>query len=64
VVGLVTDQFRGFAQELLDQRNAGALPLVAVQHPVGGIAREQAAARITDEVVAAVITAFQKEPSS
>lgn len=57
----MTDQFRGFAQELLEQRNAGALPLVVVQHPVGGIPREQAAARITDAVVDAVIAALQKE---
>jgi hypothetical protein len=64
VVGLVTDQFRGFAQELLDQRNAGSLPLAVVRHPVGGIPPEQAAARITDEVVAAVIAALQQGPEA
>jgi hypothetical protein len=64
VVGLVTDEFRDFAQELLAQRNAGSLPLVAVQHPIGGIAREQAAARITDGVVEAVIAALQMEAAS
>ena len=61
MVGLVTDQFRDFAQELLDQRNAGSLPLAVVRHPVGGISPEQAAARITDEVVAAVVAALQQE---
>ncbi len=61
MVGLVTEAFRDFAQELLDQRNAGSLPLAVVQHPVGGIPPEQAAARITDDVVAAVIGALQKE---
>jgi hypothetical protein len=64
VVGLVTEAFRGFAQELLDQRNAGSLPLAVVQHPVGGIPREQAAARITDEVVEAVSAALQQERDS
>jgi len=64
VVGLVTEQFRDFARELLAQRNAGALPLVVVQHPVGGIPREQAAARITDDVVRAVIAALQREAGS
>lgn len=63
-MGLVTEAFRGFAQELLDQRNAGSLPLAVVQHPIGGIAREQAAARITDAVVEAVIAALQKERDS
>ena len=61
MVGVVTDAFRGFAEELLAQRNAGSLPLVVIQHPVGGIAREQAAARITDEVVDAVIAALQRD---
>ncbi len=61
MVGVVTDAFRGFAQELLEQRNAGSLPLVVVPHPVGGIPREQAAARITDAVVDAVIAALQNE---
>jgi hypothetical protein len=64
VVGLVTEAFHGFAQELLDQRNAGSLPLAIVQHPVGGIPREQAAARITDAVVEGVIAALQTERDS
>jgi hypothetical protein len=64
VVGLVTEEFRGFAQELLEQRNAGSLPLAVVRHPVGGIAREQAAARITDGVVETVVVALQKERDS
>jgi hypothetical protein len=64
VVGLVTDAFEGFAQELLAQRNAGSLPLAVVAHPVGGIGREQAAARITDDVVNAVVAALQKDPEA
>ncbi len=64
MVGLVTEAFHDFARELLAQRNAGSLPLAVVQHPVGGIAPEEAAARITDEVVEAVITALQKERES
>ena len=60
-MGLVTESFHAFAQELLAQRNAGSLPLAVVAHPVGGIPREQAAARITDEVVKAVAAALQKD---
>ncbi len=59
----MTEAFRAFAQELLDQRNAGALPLAVVQHPVGGISPEEAASRITDDVVEAVIAALQRERS-
>ncbi len=62
MVGLVTGEFHAFAQQLLDQRNAGALPLAVVEHPVGGIPREQAAARITGAVVDAVIAALQEAP--
>ena len=57
----MTDSFVGFARELLGQRNAGSLPLAVVRHPVGGIAREQAESRITDEVVEAVISGLQEE---
>jgi hypothetical protein len=64
VVGLVTEAFHDFARELLAQRNAGSLPLAVVAHPVGGIAREQAATRITSEVVDAVVAALQKEPGT
>jgi hypothetical protein len=64
VVGLVTEAFVGFARELLEQRNAGSLPLAVVEHPVGGITREQAAARITDGVVDSVIAALQKDEAA
>jgi hypothetical protein len=63
VVGLVTGQFHDFARELLEQRNAGALPLAVVEHPVGGIGRQQAAERITEQVVETVIAALQKDPT-
>lgn len=59
MVGIVTDAFRAFAEELLAQRNAGSLPLAVVAHPVGGITREEAAARISDDVVGAVVAALQ-----
>jgi hypothetical protein len=59
-VGLVTDEFRDFARELLRQRNAEGLPVVAVGHPVGGIPREQAEALITDAVVEGVVQALTK----
>ncbi len=61
MVGLVTEQFHDFARELLEQRNAGALPLAVVEHPVGGIGRQLAAERITEQVVEAVIAALQKD---
>jgi len=64
VVALVTESFVDFARELLGQRNAGSLPLAVVGHPVGGIARAQAEARITDKVVEAVITGLQKQGES
>ena len=63
-MGLVTESFHGFAQELLAQRNAGSLPLAVVAHTVGGITREQAAARVTDEVMNAVAAALQKDAES
>ena len=55
MVGLVTEEFRQFAGELLAQRNAAGLPLVIVGHPVGGIAPEQAEGLITDLVVQGVV---------
>ena len=61
MVGLTTDSFEGFARELLAQRNASSLPLAVVRHPVGGISRAEAEARITDEVVAAVIAGLEEE---
>ena len=61
MVGLVTDSFLGFARELLGQRNAGSLPLAVVRHPVGGITPADAAARVTDEVIEAVIDGLQEK---
>ncbi len=57
----MTDEFVGFARELLGQRNAGSLPLAVVEHPVGGIRSQQAAARVTDEVISAVVAALQDQ---
>ncbi len=63
MVGLVTESFEGFARQLLGQRNAKALPLAVVRHPVGGITAKEAEERITDDVIAAVIAGLQKEGS-
>lgn len=57
----MTESFEGFARELLGQRNAGSLPLAVVRHPVGGITHEEAATRITDEVVDQVVAGLTKE---
>lgn len=61
MVGLVTNSFEGFARELLGQRNAGSLPLAVVRHPVGGVTAAEAAARITTEVVDAVVDGLQEK---
>jgi len=37
------------------------LPLAVVEHPVGGITRDQAAGRITDEVIDTVVTGLSKD---
>jgi hypothetical protein len=63
VVGLVTEKFHGFARELLEQRNAGGLPLAVVAHPVGGIDRLEAGGRITQQVMDAVVAALQEDPA-
>lgn len=60
-MALVTDSFAGFARELLGQRNAAALPLAVLRHPVGGIAREEAGGRITEAVVNAVVAGLVAE---
>ena len=57
----MTDSFEGFARELLGQRNAGSLPLAVVRHPVGGITREDAATRVTDDVIDQVVAGLTKE---
>lgn len=64
MVGLVTDSFEGFARELLGQRNAGSLPLAVVRHPVGGVTPDQAAARITADVVDAVVDGLQEKTAA
>ena len=61
---MTTSDFQSFAATLLEQRNAGALPLVAVGHPVGGIPRERAAELVSEPVIDAVIAALQQEPDS
>lgn len=55
VVGLATDQFDRFGRQILQQRNAGALRLATIAHPLGGIPAAAARARVTEDVVAAVV---------
>lgn len=57
----MSSSFEGFARALLGQRNAKALPLAVVRHPVGGISRGEAEERITDDVITAVIAGLQKD---
>ncbi len=42
VVGLATDQFDRFSRQVLQQRNAGDLPLAVIAHPLGGIPAREA----------------------
>lgn len=56
----MTTEFRAFADELLAQRNASGLPLVDVQHPIGGISAKEAEARITPDVVDRVVLALSE----
>ena len=66
VVGLATDQFDRFSRQVLRQRNAGDLPVVVIAHPLGGIPSGQAKARITADVLGAVVDALtapdQRDP--
>ena len=58
VVGLATSQFDRFSRQVLQQRNAGDLPLVTIAHPLGGIPANEAKGRITLEVLDAVVHAL------
>ena len=60
-VGIATEAFATFSRELLGRRGAGALPTVAVAHPLAGIPREAAEARVTDRVLAAVAVSLCPE---
>ena len=55
VVGMATDQFDRFSRQVLQQRNAGDLPLAVITHPLGGIPPHEARERITAEVLGAVV---------
>lgn len=58
VCGMASDRFDDFSRQVLQIRNAGDLGLAVVAHPVAGIPREQAKARVTAEAVDAVIEAL------
>jgi hypothetical protein len=55
VVGLATDQFDRFSRQVLQQRNAGDLPVAVIAHPLGGIPSHEAKERITVEVLGNVV---------
>ena len=55
VVGVATDQFDRFSRQVLQQRNAGGLRLAVIAHPLGGIPAAEARARVTEDVLAAVV---------
>lgn len=57
-MGLTTEPFHAFSQELLRQRNADMLPLVVIGHPVGGIRPLQAEALVTPAVVEDIVAAL------
>ena len=58
VVGLATSQFDRFSRQVLQQRNAGDLPVVTIAHPLGGIPADEAKGRITLAVCDAVVNAL------
>ena len=55
VVGLATDQFDRFSRQVLQQRNAGDLPVAVITHPLGGIPSHEAKERITAEVLSDIV---------
>lgn len=59
-VGLTTTPFLGLSQDLLRRQNAEGLALVEVLHPVGGIPRDQAEARVTGGLVDLIVDAFAR----
>ena len=65
VTGMASTQFEGFSRQVLAIQGADALGLSVVQHPIGGIAPQEAFERVTpaavDTVVAALTTAAEKE---
>jgi len=58
VVGLATDQFDRFSRQVLQQRGAADLRIAVIEHPLGGIAVNEARSRVTPELVAAVVHAL------
>jgi hypothetical protein len=58
VVGVATNQFDRFSRQVLRQRNAGDLRLAVIAHPLGGIPAREAQARVTTEVLDAVVQAL------
>ncbi|MCL2542559.1 MAG: hypothetical protein FWE71_08895 [Nocardioidaceae bacterium] len=68
VSGMASTQFEGFSRQVLAIQGAESLGLSVVQHPVGGIAPQEAFDRVTpaavDEVVAALTTATSQEDAA
>jgi len=67
VCGMASDRFDAFSRQVLEISNAGGLGLSVIAHPVAGIPREQAKARVTaaavDTVIAALTVAAAAAPS-
>jgi hypothetical protein len=59
-VGLATTPFLGLARELLRQQKAAGLALAEVGHPVAGIPRAEAEARVTADLVGEVAAALMR----
>jgi len=64
VVGLATEQFDRFSRQVLQQRNAGDLPLAVLAHPLGGIPSREARDRVTPELLASVVRALTEAGGS
>jgi len=56
VTGMASTQFEGFSRQVLAIQGADALGLSVVQHPIGGIAPQEAFERVTPAALDAVVT--------
>lgn len=68
VAGMASTQFEGFSRQVLAIQGADALGLAVVQHPIGGIAPQEAFERVTpaalESVIAALTVASDEEPAA
>jgi len=68
VAGMVSTQFEGFSRQVLSIQGAEALGLSVLQHPIGGIAPQEAFERVTpaalDEVITGLTVAASEEKAA